>query len=104
MLAAGYAPNVARQGRAKLCSCLLLELEDYEKELSALENDAHALYRGILLWSLVDGTPCTELLRGWPHLRAYKAWLDRRDKSRRKYALRNPKLLFIPTLPDPGCS
>jgi len=101
MLAAGYSLKVARQGRAKLCSSLLLDVEDHKRDVRAWEHRVHELWVSGLVMDMMGTRRPKELVEMWPHIEAWKAWLDRREQRRRKYARRHPLLLILPR-PAPG--
>ena len=94
MLAAGYSPKVARQGRAKLCSALLLDLEDWEREQKDFEEVVRNIYWDVLLTELAGCPPSGGRKRLWPFIQAEVAQLDRRERSRRRYARRNAPLII----------
>jgi hypothetical protein len=88
MIVAGYSPTVARQGRAKLCSALLLDLEDWEREQREFEQTIRHAYFHLLMMQAM-GIPLDRSdMQAWWFIRAQIVQFDRKERHRRKYARR----------------
>jgi hypothetical protein len=91
MMAAGHSPKVARQGRAKLCSDLLLDFEDWEREQKEFEQKVRNAQTNLLL-AQIAGLPLRgERLALWLIVQAEVARLKRRDRS---WGRRNPTIVI----------